>query len=76
MGLRMRRERNRQHKERTRGSWAIKPITKCSSNNNEWHNVHGDGDRSRSNDVFVKLKVYEALNGQQQSKVAKKEGRA
>jgi len=26
-----------------------------------------------NNDVFVKLKVYEALNGQQQSKVAKKE---
>lgn len=26
----------------------------------------------RSNDVFVKLKVYEALNGQQQSGVAKK----
>lgn len=26
----------------------------------------------KENDVFVKLKVYDALNGQQQSKIAKK----
>lgn len=33
---------------------------------------HQTNNREKENDVFVKLKVYEALNGQQQSKIAKK----